>query len=198
MNRRWNSNSVYFLNVCQNWMTVIMGSLNLPFLYREISFTSEALTWKNSSSHLVLTLTNATFLTHGIQNQWCLWSGTTIIEVRRQMIYCKWRKRRTHLLIVPTDFCLRSLIPMCSLFLPVAYHTALWSKKTMFRMVVVCYLGTCLYSQQFLHFLRTGFLKEAHVVGAGRRKGDKPSKIHLYLIMFLTSSLCALPTCQAN
>lgn len=38
-------------------MTVIMGSLNLPFFYEEISFISEAAILKNSSSQPVLTLT---------------------------------------------------------------------------------------------------------------------------------------------
>lgn len=95
-NRSWNSNSVYFLNVYQNWMSVVMRSLNLPFLYRVIIFISEAVILKYSS-HLVLTLPSATFLIQGMQKQWCLLSGKTIIKVRRQMIYCKWRNRCTHL-----------------------------------------------------------------------------------------------------
>lgn len=45
-------------------MTVVMGSLNLPFLYRVIIFISEAVILKYSS-HLVLTLPSATFLIQG-------------------------------------------------------------------------------------------------------------------------------------
>lgn len=150
MNRSWNSSSVYFLNVCQNWMTVIMGSLNLPFLYGEISFISGAVILKNSS-HLVLTLT---FLIQGIQNQWCLWSGKTIIKVRRQMIYCKWWERCTHLFTVPTDFCLRVHYSPCVLYSSlslITLHCGL--RKRCLEWWLSVNLGTCLYSQQYNSFI---------------------------------------------
>lgn len=109
------------------------------------------------------------------------------------MSYCK--ERDFHNSTSPTDFYEFAIPSVVSVIYHVDFrlHANVWNGGWL----LLWYLPL-LPTPQFLHFLGRGFLKETCVEVAERGKGDKPSKGQLYLIMFLTSSLCTLPICQEN